>query len=71
MKKRKLGKRPPGGPEIVSLNEELFSLANGDPWAAIDARLAHAIASGPACETFTCSSFGACSSFSCGTFKVN
>jgi hypothetical protein len=70
MKKQKTGKREPIQ-EIVSLNDELFSLVTGDPLAALDERLAMVAGSGPACDSFTCTGFGACSGFSCGTFKVN
>jgi hypothetical protein len=69
MKKQKRGGRAPVQ-EIVSLNDELFSLVTGDPLAALDERLALVAGGGPSCETFTCSSFGACSGFSCGTFKI-
>ena len=70
MKKHKRGGREPIQ-EIVSLNDELFSLVTGDPLAALDERLAMVAGGGPSCDTFTCSSFGSCSGFSCGTFKVN
>lgn len=69
MKKQTPQQRAPVA-EIVSLNEELFSLVNGDPLAALDERLALAVGGGPSCDTFTCSSFGACSGFSCVTFKI-
>jgi hypothetical protein len=69
MKKQKQGGREPIQ-EIISLNDELFSLVNGDPLAALDARLAIAISGALTCDTYTCSSFGGCSSFSCGTFKI-
>lgn len=69
MKKHKRGGREPIE-EIVSLNDELFSLVTGDPLAMLEERLAMAVGGGPSCDTFTCSSFGACGSFSCGTFKV-
>jgi hypothetical protein len=61
-------------PEIVSLNEELFSLVSGNPLATIDEHLALAmIAAGNlTCDTFTCGTYsGVCGSFACGTFKVN
>ena len=69
MKKHKRGGREPIE-EIVSLNDELFSLATGDPLAMLDEQLALAAGGGPSCETFTCASFGACSGFSCVTFKI-
>ncbi len=69
MKKHKRGGREPVE-EIVSLNDELFSLVTGDPLAALDERLAMVAGGGPSCDTFTCSSFGSCSGFTCGTFKV-
>lgn len=70
MKKQKRGGREPIQ-EIVSLNDELFSLVTGDPLAALDERLAVVAGGGTACDVYTCSSFGACSGFSCGTFKSN
>ena len=69
MKKHKRGGREPIE-EIVSLNDELFSLVTGDPLAALDERLALVASGGSVCETFTCSSFGGCGAFTCGTFKV-
>ncbi|HSU83090.1 MAG TPA: hypothetical protein VLR69_11775 [Thermoanaerobaculia bacterium] len=69
MKKHKGGGRAPIE-EIVSLNDELFSLVTGDPLAALDERLANVVAGGLSCDSYTCSSFGGCGSFSCGTFKV-
>jgi len=69
MKKRKLGGRGPVQ-EIVSLNDELFSLVQGDPLAALDERLALVANGGSTCESFTCASFGGCSAFTCGTFKI-
>jgi len=60
-------------PEIVSLNEELFSLVSGDPLATFDQHIALAIAAAGSfiCDTFTCGTFsGACGSFACGTFKI-
>jgi hypothetical protein len=59
--------------EIVSLNEELFSLVSGDPLATIDQRIALAIAAAGSftCDTFTCGTYsGVCGSFACGTFKI-
>ena len=70
MKKQKTGSREPIQ-EIVSLNDELFSLVTGDPLAALDERLAMVAGGGASCETFTCASFGGCTSFTCGTFKIN
>jgi hypothetical protein len=70
VKKRQQGGREPIV-EIVSLNDELFSLMTGDPLAILDERLAMAAGGGQVCDTYTCSPFGGCSSFSCGTFKIN
>jgi len=69
MKKQKRGGKAPIQ-EIVSLNDELFSLVTGDPLAALDERLALVAGGGSACETFTCASFSGCTSFTCGTFKI-
>lgn len=72
MKKGKRDKRA-RVPEIVSLNEELFSLVSGDPLATIDEHIALAIAAAGSftCDTFTCGTFsGACGSFACGSFKI-
>ena len=72
MKKGKRDKRA-RVPEIVSLNEELFSLVGGDPLATIDEHMALAIAAAGnfICDTFTCGTFsGSCGSFACGTFKI-
>jgi hypothetical protein len=69
MKKQKQGGREPIQ-EITSLNDELFSLVTGDPFATLDERLLLAVSGALTCETYTCSSFGGCSSFTCGTFKV-
>lgn len=69
MKKRTRGGRAPVQ-EIVSLNDELFSLVSGDPLAALDERLITVVAGGLSCDTYTCGSFGGCGSFSCGTFKI-
>lgn len=60
-------------PEIVSLNEALFSLVSGDPLATIEDHLALAMvtAGNFTCDTFTCGSYsGSCGSFACGTFKI-
>lgn len=61
-------------PEIVSLNEELFSLR---AWSLqseeLDRRLelAVAAASNFVCDTFTCGNYsGTCGAFACGTFKI-
>jgi hypothetical protein len=58
-------------PEIVSLNDEIFSMVSGDPGAWLDQRLA-AVAGGVfSCDTFTCGTFsGSCGAFACGSFKV-
>jgi hypothetical protein len=69
MKKKPRGGREPIQ-EIVSLNDELFSLVSGDPLAALEERLAIIASGGSTCETFSCSSFGGCTSFTCGTFKI-
>lgn len=59
-------------PEIVSLNEELFSLVSGDPMAALDQYLAGGIAGKFfICDTFSCGNYsGSCSAFSCGNFNI-
>ncbi len=60
-------------PEIVSLNEELFSLVSGNPLATIDEHIALAMATAGLfqCDTFTCGSYsGDCGSFACGSFKI-
>jgi hypothetical protein len=70
MKKNRKGERV-RVPEIVSLNEELFSLVSGDPLAGLDLALARALAGTFTCDTFTCGSYtGSCSAFACGTFKI-
>jgi hypothetical protein len=72
MRKGKKDKRPRVA-EIVSLNEELFSLVNGNPLATVDQHIALAIAAAGnfICDTFTCGTFsGSCGSFGCGTFKI-
>ena len=72
MKKGKKDKRPRVA-EIVSLNEELFSLVNGNPLATIDQYIELAIvaAGNFTCDTFTCGTYsGVCASFACGTFKI-
>ena len=69
--KKHIGRKRSQGPEIVSLNETLFSLVAGDPLAALDECLRLVVGTGTNCETFTCTGFGACGAFSCGTFKIN
>ncbi|HEY2289119.1 MAG TPA: hypothetical protein VGM86_00335 [Thermoanaerobaculia bacterium] len=72
MRKGKKDKRPRVA-EIVSLNEELFSLVNGDPLTTIDQHIELVIAAAGnfICDTFTCGTYsGVCSSFACGTFKM-
>jgi hypothetical protein len=73
MKKGK--KKQPPVAEIVSLNEELFSLAFGNPAGELlDQRLALAVAGLEkfVCDTFTCGRFsGTCGAFGCSTFKIN
>ncbi|HEY3571088.1 MAG TPA: hypothetical protein VGP73_24395 [Thermoanaerobaculia bacterium] len=69
MKKHQRGGREPIE-EIVSLNDELFSLVTGDPLAALDERLAMVAAADGTCVSYTCSGFSGCGSFSCGTFKI-
>lgn len=71
MRKRR-GRRPSRVPEIVSLNDELFSQVPGiEVLDDLDRRLALVLAAVESifCETFTCGSYS-CSSFSCGTFKI-
>jgi hypothetical protein len=72
--KKNQRRRPALEPEIVSLNEPLFSLAPGlQALDDLDDRLALAVATQAAfaCDTFTCTSFsGSCGAFSCGSFKV-
>ena len=74
MKKKK--KAAPKVPEIVSLNEELFSLEAGNLRfeELIDQRLELAVAAMETnfiCDTFTCSTFNSCRVFGCGTFTVS
>jgi hypothetical protein len=70
MKKSKR-KAEPQVAEIVSLNEELFSLVSGDPLAGLDLALTRALAGAFTCDTFTCGSYtGSCGAFACGTFKL-
>jgi hypothetical protein len=64
--------QPAQVPEIVSLNDELFSQVPGiEVLDDLDRRLALALAAveNIFCETFTCGSYS-CGSFSCGTFKI-
>jgi hypothetical protein len=72
MKKRK--KDEAQVPEIVSLNDELFSLEAGSLQVEeLDRRLELAIAAvhNFVCDTFTCGNYGGtCSVFACGTFKI-
>ena len=72
MKKRKKDKARI--PEIVSLNEELFSVWAGSlQGEELDRHLELAIAAAHnfVCDTFTCGSYsGTCSAFACGTFKI-
>jgi len=69
MKKQKRGGRAPVE-EIVSLNDELFSLVTGDPLAMLDERLMSVAGGSTPCDVYTCSGFSGCSSFSCGTFRI-
>jgi hypothetical protein len=75
VKKRK--KNEPQVPEIVSLNEELFSLEAGSlPFEELlDQRLALAVAAigtNFVCDTFTCTTFtGTCAAFGCTSFRIN
>ncbi|HEV7504185.1 MAG TPA: hypothetical protein VGS07_04675 [Thermoanaerobaculia bacterium] len=72
MKKRKKDKLQI--PEIISLNEELFSLEAGSLQVEeLDRRLELAIAAigNFVCDTFTCGTFsGSCTTFACGSFKI-
>jgi hypothetical protein len=66
---------PPRIPEIVSLNDELFSQRPGiEVLDDLDRRLALALAAAGesfVCDTFTCGSYaGTCGAFACGTFKI-
>jgi hypothetical protein len=71
MKKGKKGKEPRIA-EIVSLNEELFSLVTGNPMEALEQRLALAVGGLLTCDSFVCHTFsGSCGAFSCTTFKIN
>lgn len=71
MRKRRQ-RQPSRVPEIVSLNDELFSQVPGiEALDDLDRRLALALAAADDifCDTFTCGSYS-CSSFSCGTYKI-
>ena len=72
MKKRKKDREQV--PEIVSFNEELFSLEAGSLQVEeLDRRLELAIAAihNFVCDTFTCGNYtGTCGAFACGTFKI-
>lgn len=67
MKKQKMARREPIQ-EIVSLNDELFSLMTGDPLAMLDERLA-VVAGSISCGSFSCSSY-TCGSFTCAMFNI-
>jgi hypothetical protein len=69
MKKHKRGGREPIE-EIISLNDELFSLVNGDPLAMLDERLAIAAGDGGICNGYTCGALSGCTGYSCATFKI-
>jgi hypothetical protein len=73
MRKRR-PRQSPQVPEIVSLNDELFSQVPGiEVLDDLDRRLALALAAADSlfCDTFTCTGFGGgCGDFSCGTFKI-
>jgi hypothetical protein len=69
MKKQKMGGREPVQ-EIVSLNDELFSLVTGDPLAALDERLAIVVGNGTICNNYTCGTLSGCTGYSCSTFKI-
>ena len=70
MKKNKK-KLEPRIPEIVSLNEELFSLVSGDPFAALDQLAGGVQGKFFICDTFSCGNYtGSCSAFSCGSFHI-
>lgn len=74
MKKGKKKKGVTQSPEIVSLNQELFSLdAESLQFVEIGRRLELAVAAlgNFVCDTFTCGTYsGTCSAFACGTFKM-
>jgi len=59
--------------EMVSLNQELFSLEAGNLTVEeLDQRLELAVAALKPfiCDVFVCGSFASCSAFGCGTFSV-
>lgn len=58
--------------EMVSLNQELFSLEAGNLTVEeLDQRLELAVAAMRifVCDIFTCGSYSSCGSFGCGTFS--
>jgi hypothetical protein len=71
-----LGKKPEKQeerPEIVSLNEELFSLESGNLTVEeLDRRLELAVAAVGKfiCDIFSCADFTSCDAFGCGTFRM-
>lgn len=69
MKKRTRGGRGPIQ-EIVSLNDELFSFATGDPLAALDELLAMVAGGGDICNGYTCGTLSGCTGYTCSTFKI-
>jgi hypothetical protein len=55
--------------EMVSLNQELFSIEAGDLVVEeLEQRLELAIAAAFTCGTFTCGSFSNCNTFGCASF---
>jgi hypothetical protein len=74
MKKGKKKKGKIQLPEIVSLNEALFSLGDESlQLVGLDQRLELVVAAlgNFVCDTFTCGTYsGSCSVFACGTFKM-
>jgi hypothetical protein len=61
------------GEEMVSLNQELFSLEAGNLVVEeLEQRLELAVAAlGKfTCSTFVCGSYNSCDTFGCGSFKV-
>ncbi|HEX3529314.1 MAG TPA: hypothetical protein VH988_19830 [Thermoanaerobaculia bacterium] len=55
--------------EMVSLNQELFSLEAGDLVVEeLERRLELAIGAAFTCGTFTCGSFSNCNTFGCANF---
>ncbi len=69
MKKHKRGGREPIE-EIVSLNDELFSLVTGDPLAALDERLARVAVGGDICTGYVCGTLSGCTGYTCATYKI-